>query len=202
MCTFSGVCLNTSSKHSIGENRMARRPTMVLRVLLALSLCGRVAQACSCAPATENDMVQRATLAVMAQAITDAPFKVWTDRMSERVSAVQEGVTLFRVLRIVTGRLESERIAVVHNLETSACGLRFRSGERYLLTFRSREPSGKPVVLRAGLCHVKHQNSADTSEAVEVPAFPSTTAMTSSDSCFRRMLRRSRQSEESLRREP
>lgn len=148
---------------------MTRLLTIIVPVLIALSIGGRAAQACSCAPESEEEMIQRASLAVLAEAIGEAPFRVWMDQEPVRMSSGREGLTLFRVLEVVAGRLESERIAVVHKLESSACGMRFRSGERWLLTFRARESSGKPAVLRVGLCHVKLQSRA-RAETASAPA--------------------------------
>lgn len=136
---------------------MHRILVVALHLLVAFAVCARAAQACSCLPESEDEMVERAALAVLAEAIADAPFEVSIDATLEILHARREAVTLFRVLEVLSGRFESERIAVVHDLAPASCGVRFRSGERYLLAFRARAASGEPEVLRAGLCHVRHR---------------------------------------------
>ena len=120
-----------------------------------MAFCGRVALACSCIAETQDEMVQRSDLAVVAEAIAEAPFKAWVSRTRRTLFSPEEAVTLFHVRRVVAGRFENKRIAVVHYVESSTCGLRFVAGERYLLTFTARKAGGL-VVLRTGLCSAKY----------------------------------------------
>ena len=129
--------------------------TGIVQVLVVLVLCGRMALACSCIAETADEMVRRSDLAVVAEAIAEAPFKAWVSRTRRTLFSPEEAVTLFEVRRVVAGRLENKRIAVVHYVASPTCGLRFAEGERYLLAFTARKEGGL-TVLRTGLCNAKH----------------------------------------------
>ena len=129
--------------------------TGIVQVLVLLALSGRVALACSCIAETQDEMIQRSDLAVVAEAIAEAPFNAWVSRTRRTMYSPEEVVTLFDVRKVVAGRLENKRIAVVHYVASPTCGLRFTAGERYLLAFTARKEGGL-VVLRTGLCNAKH----------------------------------------------
>ena len=126
----------------------------MVQVLVLLALSGRVALACSCIAETQDEMVRRSDLAVVAEAIAEAPFNAWVSRTKRTLFSPQEVVTLFDVRKVLAGRLENKRIAVVHYVESSTCGLRFAAGKRYLLAFAARKAGGL-AVLRTGLCNAK-----------------------------------------------
>ena len=128
-------------------------PSVVACAILSLALGGPEAWACSCALENEDQMLARATLAVTAQAVTDAPFDIW-GRNPQTPLPPPRAVTIFRVDRILKGPAVGDRIAVLHDVDPGACGILFDPAKTYLLAFGA--PRGdEPGPLRIGLCSVK-----------------------------------------------
>ena len=128
-------------------------PSVAACAILSLLPGGPDAWACSCALESEDQMIARATLAVTAQAVTDAPFDI-SGRDPETPLPPPRAVTIFRVDRILKGADVGDRIAVVHEIDPGACGIRFDPARTYLLAFGA--PGGdEPGPLRTGLCSVK-----------------------------------------------
>ena len=121
--------------------------------LLLLSLPGSAAWACSCVLESEEEMVERAALAVTATAIAAAPFDVW-GRDPETPLPPARAVTIFEVQRVLEGLSVDRRIAVLHEIDPGACGIVFELGASYTLAFTMRHGDG-PMPLRIGLCGVK-----------------------------------------------
>ncbi len=119
----------------------------VLAALLLVASGGSASHACSCAPVNEEDMVVGAGLAVLAEAIVDAPFTI----PASAVAAEPSWVTIFQVGKVLAGNPRSARIAVLHTVRPSPCGIRFAVGERYLLTFRPDVVAGP---LSVNLCGI------------------------------------------------
>ena len=97
-------------------------------------------------------MIRRASLAVVGRPVIDAPFEVGGADAHTPLPP-SRAVTIFRVDRILKGSTGSGTIAVFHEVDPEACGLRFTAAKRYLLAFRMRE-ADEPAPLRIGLCSV------------------------------------------------
>lgn len=93
-------------------------------------------------------MVANASLAVLAEAVSDAPFTMPASAMA---TAERPWVTIFWIRKVLAGNLRSARVAVLHTVEPSSCGLKFAVGELYLLAFASAAPE---VPLRVNLCGI------------------------------------------------
>ena len=98
-------------------------------------------------------MVERADLAVVATVIADALYDVWGGDPNEP-RRPPRAVTVFEVAEFLKGPSGPSRIAVIHETDSSACGLVFSPEVPYLLVFNiERENDPKP--LHTGLCKVK-----------------------------------------------
>ena len=96
---------------------------------------------------------RRATLAVTAKAVADALLDIW-GRDPQVPLPPPRAVTIFEVEQVHKGPPVGSRIAVVHEIDSGACGLSFDPEGRYLLAFGM--PVGdEPEPLRIGLCSVR-----------------------------------------------
>ena len=126
-----------------------------------LMLCTPATWACSCAAASDDELVEGAELAMMAGAVSDALFDVWggdphTPRSPPRA------VTIFQVERILKGPDVPARIAVLHETDPGVCGIEFIIEERYLLAFGPGK-ADEPGPLRIGLCSVREVGALEGS---------------------------------------
>ena len=128
-------------------------PGALFMAFLTLALGGPGAWACSCALESEDEMIERATLAVTAKAVAGALFDVW-GRDPETPLRPPRAVTVFRVEQVLKGPPVGERIAVLHEVVPGTCGVTFSPEERYLLAFGTPDGDG-PAPLRVGVCGVK-----------------------------------------------
>ena len=127
-------------------------PSGLVAAFLALVVCGPAAWACSCALESQEQMVERADLAVLGNPIIDAPFDVLVGEQRTPLPPPR-AVTVFRVERVLKGPPMFERISVVHEIDPAACGIGFATEQRYLLAFRMQDVH-ELAPLRIGLCGV------------------------------------------------
>ena len=158
---LDGGCIMDFPSYQTAGSSMVKRTLLGSRsisgqfaaVFLFLGLCVPTAWACSCASGSEEGMVRRANLAVVATAIADAMFDHWGSEPHSPRGPLR-AVTIFRIHQVLKGPIETDRIAVLHEIDSAACGLVFSPGVRYLLTFHIGRVDG-PAPLRIGLCNVK-----------------------------------------------
>ena len=116
--------------------------------------------ACSCAAASDAELIENSDLAMVVNTITGAPFDVWGGDPQTPLPPPR-AVTIFRVERVLKGSPVSGRIAVLHEIDPGACGIEFTIEEFYLLVF-SLENADEPGPLRIGLCSVRAVEAAES----------------------------------------
>ena len=139
---------------------------------VALSVSGRAAVtflwlvlwtpttwACSCAAASDDELIENSDLAMVVNAIVDAPFDFWAGDPQTPLPP-PHAVTIFRIERVLKGSPASGRIAVLHETDPGACGIEFTIEEHYLLVF-SLGKADEPGPLRIGLCSVRIADAAE-----------------------------------------
>ena len=110
--------------------------------------------ACSCLPATNEALVERADLAVIAAPVASAPFHAPVAQGP--LIPPEERITIFEVKRLIKGPITEPWMAAVHWTNPVSCGLVFETSGRYLLTFRHHAGArGRP--LRIGLCSARRK---------------------------------------------
>ena len=129
-------------------------------VFSLLVLWAPAAWACSCAAAGDDELVENSDLAMVANAVIDAPFDVWAGDPQTPLPPPR-AVTIFRVERVLKGPPVPGRIAVVHETDPGACGIGFTIEEHYLLAFRLRK-ADEPGPLQIGLCRVRTVDAAQS----------------------------------------
>lgn len=117
--------------------------------------------ACSCAAASNDELVENSDLAMVVNAVIDAPFDVWAGDPRTPLPPPR-AVTIFSVERVLKGLpVSGRRIAVLHETDPVACGIEFTIEEDYLLAFRLRKVD-EPGPLRIGLCSVRTVDAAES----------------------------------------
>ena len=122
-------------------------------MFLLLVLWTPATWACSCATASDAELVENSDLAVVVNTIIGALFDVWAGDPQTPLPPPR-AVTIFQVERVLKGSPVSGRIAVLHEIDPGACGIEFTTEERYLLVFNLRK-ADEPGPLRIGLCSVR-----------------------------------------------
>ena len=117
--------------------------------------------ACSCAAASNDELVENSDLAMVVNAVIDAPFDVLAGDPRTPLPPPR-AVTIFSVERVLKGLpVSGRRIAVLHETDPVACGIEFTIEEDYLLAFSLRKVD-EPGPLRIGLCSVRRVDAAES----------------------------------------